>query len=677
MNTRVVLTIVRKELLETLRDKRTLIAMIGIPLVLYPALFLIVTQVITLQQAKMEEKPSRVALVEPAAPVLREWLSGLEKIELVSAADPRAAIQAGEIDAAIVPEDDLSRSLTHEGSATIRIAYDGTEPESRKALERIRQGLGAERDKLLKRRLEKAGLSEAFIKPLVLKSENIASVEKKTGSFLAGILPMLVIVMVGVGAFYPAVDVTAGEKERGTFETLLSTPTSKLEIVTGKFITVFCLSMFTGLLNLASMTLSLTFQLAQLTSAQGENLFSLSHVSFLDFALIFAALIPLAFFICGVMMSIAIFARDFKEAQNFVTPFYILILLPGIVTSMPGVELSTATQFVPIANVALLFKAILTAKAGGEAYIAVFICTSVYALLALVLAAWLFQSEQVILSEEKGFPLSLRRDDFEPRDTPTIGMSLMIFALFVLILYYPASYVQGREIISGLLITQWILFLAPILLLLWYTRINLRKALSWRAPPLLSLIGGPVLAIGGFVLVIQFGIWQSKVLPESEALKRMTQELFSVDGRARSLWLLLLAVAVSPAVCEEVVFRGAILSGVRSKLSFWGSVVLVGVLFGLFHVSVYRILPTAVLGMTLTYAVLRSGSIFTSMLMHFVNNTLGVLIATEHLPQRMLESLNRSETEGTNLPGWLLLSACGAVVIGVGLIELSRRMRNV
>ncbi len=667
MNRRNVLTIVRKELLETLRDRRTLVAMIGIPLLLYPALFVIITQVVTLQQAKMERQISRIALHETAPTLLRQWLSGLEQVELIDSADPEAAVRLGQAHAAVTAGPDLPASLETRVSGEVVIDFDGTEPASRHAMERVRDALEEQFDRILEERLAEAGLPRAYIEPIRIESANIATAEKRTGSFLAGLLPMLLVVMVGVGAFYPAVDLTAGEKERGTFETLLSTPTSKLDIVTGKFITVFALAMFTGLLNLGSMTLSLAYQLVQLPENAGASIFSFDHVSIADFGLILLALIPLAFFICALMMAIAVFARDFKEAQNFVTPFYLLILVPGMIASMPGVELSAATELIPIANVALLFKAILTEKASAEAYLTVFICTSVYALLALVFAAWLFQSEQVILHEDKGFALSLRRDDFPPRSAPTIGFSLGVFALVMLILYYPATYFQTREIISGLFITQWVLMAAPVLVLLWWVRIDLRSALFLRAPRPGALLAGLLLTAGGFVLVVQIGLWQSWILPESESIKRMMEELFAAQ-EGRSLLLMLLAIAVSPAVCEEIVFRGAILSGVRTKLGFGASVLLVGVLFGLFHLSVYRIVPTAAMGIVITYAVLRSGSIFTGMMMHFLNNAIGVLAATKNLPQTSLDWFERIEIQG-QIPWPALAGAAAAIAAGVILME--------
>lgn len=669
MNRRTVLTIVRKELLETLRDRRTLIAMIGIPVLLYPALFVIITQVVTLQQAKMEKDVSRVALALTTPIEIKAWLDDQDKIKLTTAPDPAQAVRDGEADAGITAQADLVDKLTSGESAEITIHYDGTEQESRHAVERVRDVLDEQFDRLLNERLSEAKLDASYIKPLAIETGNVASAEKRTGSFLAGLLPMLLVVMVGVGAFYPAVDLTAGEKERGTFETLLSTPTSKLEIVTGKFITVFCLAMLTGLLNLGSMTGSLAFQLIQLPDTGGESLVSLDHVSFVDFALILVALMPLAFFICGLMMAIAIFARDFKEAQNFVTPFYMMILVPGIIASMPGVELSAATQLIPIANVTLLFKAILTGDASAEAYITVFVCTSVYALAALLFAGWLFQSEQVILNEDKGFPLSLRRDEIPPRDRPTASLSLGIFAMVMLLLYYPASYAQGKDLIIGSFITQWLLLAAPIVALLWYLRIDLRTALRWHWPGMGALMGGILLALGGFLLVTQLGIWQRAFLPESESLQRIMEELFAPGGEMRNVWLLMAAVAVSPAICEEIVFRGAILSGIRAKLPFWTSVILVGLLFGLFHLSVYRMLPTALLGMVITWAVLRSGSIFTGMLMHFINNGLGVLIATDNVPTQVTTWFTNIETQGSNLPWQILAGALVTAALGITIIQ--------
>lgn len=682
MNLRTVRTILCKELVETLRDKRTLIAMIGIPILLYPLLIVVVTQVALLQHSELGQMESRVAIAGDADQTVRKWIESMPKMRVIESADPHADLLAGELDAVVLALNDTPAALAGKASAKIRVEYDATEMASHEAMDRIRKGLKKEADRLLAERLKTRGLADEFARPLAVKQVNVAPPEKTTGSILGRILPMLMIVMLGVGAFYPAIDLTAGEKERGTFETLLSTPTSKVEIVCGKFLAIFVLSLITGLLNLGSMTVSLMFQLSQASSqlSGGAGGFSIGQIqiSASSVAIIFLTLIPLAFFICSMMMSIALLARNFKEAQNLVTPFYIVIMLPGIVAALPGVELSPRTLFIPIANVSLLFKDLLIGKSSLETVFAVIFTTAMYAVLSLVVAVWLFQREEVILAEEKGLPVTLRRGAFTPRKTPTAGMALMLFALVVLLVLYIGAYVQareqGREIISGLVITQWCVILLPVVLILWYVRVNLTEGLNLRKPSPAALLATVLMAAGTAILVTQTSVWQSRVLPMPPELKELTKKLFQHDdGTPRSFPVLLFAIAVSPAICEEVLFRGAILSGLRTRLSGAMSVVVVGLLFGLFHLSVHKVVPTGLLGVAIAYVVLRSGSIYAGMLYHFLHNGLIVLAQTERLPAPVLAYLEAAQIEQNGFPAWLLATALAVLVAGIVLMETAGR----
>ena len=675
MNFRAVWTIFRKEILETLRDKRALMAMIGIPVLLYPLLIIVATQAMTVQHGKLERETSRVVLVEGTPEEVRECIARAEKVEIIRAADARAGLESGEVDAIVSAEPDAAGALAGAGTAKVRVAYDSTAVRSGKARRRVADALGEQSRKILEGRLEGAKLAKEFIEPIHVASDDVAPAEKRTASIFGKILPLIMIMMLGVGAFYPAVDLTAGEKERGTFETLLSTPTSKLEIVAGKFLTIFVISLITALLNLASMVGSILFQLVQFSNQMPDPTraidLSMFHISVGSVATIFLILVPLAFFICSVMMSIALLARSFREAQNYVTPFFIFIMLPGMIAAMPGMELSPTTMFIPIANVALLLKDLLMEKATLELTFGVFLCTGVYALLSLVVAVWMFQREDVILSQEKGIPLTFRRSALQPRDQATPGQALLLFALTLLLLFYAATWVQVRWGIWGLFVTQWGLLLAPAVGVLWLGRVNLRESLSLRRPPPAAWPGAVLMAAGMLVVVLQVHVWQSWILPVSQEVNEQMSRALGL-GQV-PLAVLLLGAAVSPAICEEVLFRGGILSGLRGRLPAWAQVVVVGLLFGLFHLSVHRVVPTAVLGIAITYAAVRSGSIFPAMLMHLLHNTTVLLAGTGNLPGPVLALFDNAEAGGAGFGPWVLAVALAALAAGVACMEFGAR----
>ncbi len=674
MNLKTVYTILRKELLETLRDKRTLIAMIGIPVILYPLMFLVSTQVIMIQQGRIDERNSKIAITGEPSEQLNQWLEKIEKVKVIQSKAPTDDLLAGEIHAIVSATGKPADILAQFGTAEVNIKYDSTAPDSNKARQRINEALKEESKQILQARLEKEGLKEEFTKPLAIENENLAPPQKQTGSMLGMILPMIMIVMLGTGAFYPAIDVTAGEKERGTFETLLSTPTAKSEIVCGKFLTVFILSLITGLLSLGSMVLCLMFQLSQMAGAAGDAQFSLAsfQLSAANILAIFIILIPLAFFICSVMMSIALFARNFKEAQNYVTPFFMVIILPGVAAGLPGMELTRTTMFIPITNVALLFKELLMGTASPEAIISVFITTAVYAMIALTVAVWIFQKEDIILSEEKGLPITFDRSAFIPRPTPTPGMAIMFFAMAFLFLFYIGTYVQTRDIIIGSFVTQWGLFCLPILAILWFTKIDIKKTLSLNTPHFGSLIATILMATAMIILGHQYTTWQGNFIKPPAEYAEMMKTLFENTTPAK-LILLLGAIALSPAVCEEVLFRGVILSGLRSRCSVRFSIITTGILFGLMHIYISQIIPTALLGIVITYLVIRSNSLFTGILFHLINNSIAVLFATSYVPKPILTFV--SDYEQSYFPIWLTLTALLLLATGITLLELTKKKR--
>ena len=672
MNTRIVLTILRKELLDMLRDRRTLIAMIAVPVLLYPVLFLGFSQIMLIQHERMEEQPAIVAL-EGDRPLLRSWLQETPLIELRPSPDPQADLLDGNLHAVVRVPDNAADILAEGGTVPINVFYDGTDTMSHRAATRLQDALQDKLDEILDARVREAGLPEAYARPLDIDRTNWAPAARTAGNLLGIVLPVIMVLMLGVGAFYPAVDLTAGEKERGTFEALLSTPTSKLEIVTGKFLTVFILSMLTGLLNLGSMLATFAFQFGHLEQELGELEFRLGLETAL---LILVALVPLAFFISAIMMSVAVFARTFKEAQNFVTPFFILITIPPALVALPGVQLGPVTQFVPIANVALLFKELMMGMVPAEQVFAVLLSTTAYALLALLAAAWIFQREEVVLSEDKGIPLTLRRDHLTPRTYPTPGLSLFLFGLCLVLLFYAGTYAQYRNIFIGLLITQWIIILAPVLLLFWYTRINLRTSLLLHRPDPASLGASALVGLTWVLLIIQIGYWHNLILPVPDEMARYMESLFDVQQTGVNVWTLLLIVAVSPAICEEVLHRGALLSGLRQKLPSWAVVLAVGILFGLFHLSIYRLIPTALSGVLLTYLVIRSGAIWHGMLVHLLVNASAILLATQTVPAPVLGFLEEADIERRGLPWWLLAIAVTGFAASICLFEWTVRRRS-
>ncbi len=190
----------------------------------------------------------------------------------------------------------------------------------------------------------------------------MATARELGGSVWSRLFPFLLVMMSLTGAFYPAIDFCAGEKERGTMETLLISPASRAEIVMGKFLTVMLASVMTALLNLLSMGLT-GLQLASQVGALAADGGRRAAAAVLAPPTLQAAfwmvllLIPLAAFFSAVCLSLAVLARSMKEGQYYMTPLYLVCLPLVFLTLAPGIELDLFYSLVPITGVALLLRA--------------------------------------------------------------------------------------------------------------------------------------------------------------------------------------------------------------------------------------------------------------------------------------------------------------------------------
>ena len=430
--------------------------------------------------------------------------------------------------------------------------------------------------------------------------------------------------------------------------------------------------------------MTLWFQLAQLRAAgagagagadaggdAGGGALDLAALSIApgDLLVMLLVLVPLAVFISAAMMSLALLAREFKEASNYLSPFFLLILAPAMLAAAAGVELEGAVVLVPVANATLLFKNLLMDTATWAQALGTFASTAVAAALALRLATWVFGREDVVLAGDGGLPASLRRGSWRPRAAPTAGLALGVFAASLLLFVNAGALLQAWAPLPGLIASQWGILLAVPVAALWFFRVRLRTGLKLRAPRAGGLAGALLMALGALVLSQQLAWWQSFVLEVPAAFHAGVEPLLTHP----SLPLVLFAVAVSPAVCEELLFRGAVLSGLQTRLRPWVAVTLTGVLFGLLHLYLHRLLLTAALGVAIGWVAWQTRSVWPGVLLHFVNNAAAVLAVRGALPGSLNAYLERVNPAENGFPAAVVLGAAGVFAAGVALVRVSAR----
>jgi sodium transport system permease protein len=387
----------RKELTDTLRDRRTLISSILVPILLFPVLILGVAGLAIFVVQKTRTEGSRVMLLGAEhAPRLAERLEREKTLRLTPpAADYTAQIDAKSLRAAleIPPQmEERLRSNPEETQTATIYWYEG-ELRSQTAVLTIERAVADYREEVLAARLAERNLPAEVLKPFVAERKNVVSAERITGNILGLLLPYFFITLALTGAMYPAMDLTAGEKERGTMETILASPVGRAELVLGKFLLVLTASLVTTALSIVSFGVTI---LGGAELLRGVTPGLVVAVSTKAAAAVFFILLPLAILFSAALLAIAVMARSYREAQTYLTPLMFVVILPAMAAFLPGVELNTRLALIPILNVSLVSREIFTGQYPWGLIALIFGSTLVYAAAAIGLAIRQFQREEVL-----------------------------------------------------------------------------------------------------------------------------------------------------------------------------------------------------------------------------------------------------------------------------------------
>jgi sodium transport system permease protein len=390
----------RKELTEALRDRRTLISSILIPLFLFPVLTVGIGYAFVVIAEEASREPSKIMVLGAAdSPEVVSELKQARDLRVVpSSADYVELISSKKIRAAVDIPAGFQDSIARGEHPDVKIYIFSGDLKSMLSATRIDKFFTGYRDAMVKERLAAQNLPASLMKPFGIEQQNVVSDDKVAGESYGGLITYLVILMCMTGAMYPAMDLTAGEKERGTMETILSSPIERTHLVLGKFFVVLTASLATASLSVLSMAGSFA-ALAQYGKtqnvAEGFPILTLHPKAVIA---VFVMALPVAILFSAVLMTISLFAKTFKEAQSYLTPMTFLVIVPAIAAVLPGIELTSKLALVPILNVSLLCKEIVTGTYHWDLIALIFSCTCLYAGVALFLAVKMFQRESVLFS---------------------------------------------------------------------------------------------------------------------------------------------------------------------------------------------------------------------------------------------------------------------------------------
>ena len=399
MNT--VITIFKKELIDTLRDRRTLLMMVVIPMLLFPVLMAVVLKVQISQFKKAEEKKLRVGLLAYGnAQAFRDSLLRREDLQIredIRAESIQELIQQDSLDAVILLGEDFDRQVAELGQGKIVLYYKSTKDQNI-TRSRLRPLINDFEKRLLSERFDKLSLDQKIVKTVRVEEHDVASIKEKVGKAVGGFLPYIFVIFCFLGGMYPAIDMGAGEKERGTLETLLTTPASRFQILVGKFSVIVLAGIVSAAVSMTGLFVAV-MQFKSLSIPQELMDVVKNILAPGTLALIFSLLFPLSIFFAACMLSLSIFARSFKEAQSLITPLNIVIIVPVFVALLPGIELNAKTALIPVLNVSLASKEIISGTIAPGILAEVYISLIVLAGASLYGCAWWFEREKTMFRE--------------------------------------------------------------------------------------------------------------------------------------------------------------------------------------------------------------------------------------------------------------------------------------
>jgi sodium transport system permease protein len=345
-----------RELRSALRERNIVVNGILLPILLYPIMLWLIYTGITFVGGQTEGFASRImlqGLPEHHAQLLKDLEKDV-RIELKNSSNPVADIHAGTLDvlAEFQPPDAGAASL--EDNFRIRLTYDNSKDRSGIARSRLTEILSRYRDRYFERTAGTLGISPAQLQQFWIETRNVAT-SRQMGQFILGLmLPLFLVIMLAIGCMFPAIDSTAGEREKSTWETSMTLATARVNIIVAKYLYVTTMASLAGILNLTAMLLSMKSILSPIMGGRTEDL--TFQIPLFSVPLILLLTILLAAFVAAGMMIFASFARTFREGQAMVSPFYIAVFVPVLFLQSPGIKFTTGLALIPIINVAMVFR---------------------------------------------------------------------------------------------------------------------------------------------------------------------------------------------------------------------------------------------------------------------------------------------------------------------------------
>ena len=535
-------------------------------------------------------------------------------------------------------------SLNAESTAVVpalKVLRNSADDKSNVAFGRIRAALSRWEGALRQDTFEKANLAAELQSPASLQWIEVARGEEVSANVWSKIFPAMIVIMALTGAFYPAIDLGAGEKERGTMETVLISPARRIELVFGKFLTILLFSIGTALMNLFSMGFTGQHMASTMGAAMSSSA-GLQFPAWESLVWLLVLLVPLAALFSALCLALATFAKSTKEGQYYLTPLLMAIMGLTMFCLSPAVEINPFYSVIPVVNIALLLKGLLlSAHGAGDLLmytIPVLGSSLLYSALSLWWAVDLYNSEGVLFRESEKFDLRswLKNITRTKEPVPQFAEAIFCFIVILLLQFTAMNYMKpdltgsdmqvGQTMMKTVVVQQLTMIACPALIMGLILTTSLRATFRLRKPSMGALAIGAGLALLAHPLSIEISAFlvDSGFLPPPpmEGLSRISNIMKSADF---SPWLTLSVFALTPSICEEIAFRGFILSGLARGGRLGIAVVISSLMFGIIHMIPQQAFNAAMLGLLLGLLAVYSRSLLPAIVFHLCNNTIATL----------------------------------------------------
>ncbi|QDS94300.1 ABC-2 family transporter protein [Roseimaritima multifibrata] len=677
-----------REMRDQLRDRRTIMTIVVLPMLLYPLVGTLLLQIaqFTQQHAPKiciigtENLPQSTPLIDGegladayhevqgnASFEFYEWRHLAQKASVAEIAQRFVDREAYDAVLLVPPHFELRHSdaETEDLVNSLHVVTSPSSDGAAIATERVYSVLGKWRDDIVSKELLDQGLASNILSPFTVQKKAV-NAEAGTAMLWSKLLPFVMLIWAMTGAFYPAIDLVAGEKERGTLETLLCSPALRSEIVWGKLAAVTTFSTLTALLNVFSMTLTSTLIFRQMGLDPTGGSFGPPPLGSMMWLLL--ALLPLAALFSALALAVAAMARSSKEGQYYLMPLMMVSLPLVLLPMMPGMNLNTGTSLIPVTGMFLLVRALVESQ-------------YLLALMHLPMVAgvtfgclWLatrwaqrqFEDEAVLFGGGEQWELrSWVRHFWRDRQAvPSPAQALACGVIILVGLFFGKLMVTempgNLAGLTKLLLTPQIgLILAPPLLMAIVMTTSLRETFRFRMPHWPALPIALLLGITMHPVYVTLGHLITDIYPISEQTQLALEPMTKLIATA-PLWHIIFILAFIPALCEELAFRGFIFSGLVRGGGRSRAVVVSAIMFGISHGLLQQSIAATVMGLMLGWIALRTGSVLPCLIIHFTNNALSVSMS--RIPDFGLQGTElflTTNVDGSAMyqPIWTLMAA--------------------